>query len=126
MIGFESAFKTSFVIFHLMFFLVFGIIIFTLIQGVLQWNKNNHSPRIAVQAKVVAKTVNVSRHHHHHNHHHHMHSTTSSTYYVTFEFETGDRIELHVPRSDYGMMIEQDQGLLTFQGTRFISFERIY
>jgi hypothetical protein len=55
-----------------------------------------------------------------------MHSTTSSTYYVTFEFETGDRIELHVPRSDYGMMIEQDQGLLTFQGTRFISFERIY
>jgi hypothetical protein len=109
-----------------MFFLVFGIIIFTLIQGVLQWNKNNHSPRIAVQAKVVAKTVNVSRHHHHHSHHHHMHSTTSSTYYVTFEFDTGDRIELHVPRSDYGMMIEQDQGLLTFQGTRFISFERIY
>ena len=75
---------------------------------------------------VGMKTVNVSRHHHHHNHHHHMHSSTSSTYYVTFEFDTGDRIELHVPRSDYGMMIEQDQGLLTFQGTRFISFERIY
>ena len=47
----------------------------TFIKGISQWNKNNNSPRLTVNAKVVTKTMNVSRHHHHH-HHNHMHSHT--------------------------------------------------
>ena len=118
-------FGSIFVISQLMFFLVFAIILFTFIKGALQWNKNNHSPRLSVQAKVVAKTINVSRHHHHHGNTSMMHHTsTSSTYYITFEFESGDRMEFVVSRSDYGLLVEGDEGLLTFQGTRFISFER--
>ena len=127
MMDFDSTFNMMFGMSQIIFFLVFGIIIVTLIRSLLEWNKNNNSPKIAVEAKVVAKTVNISRsHHHHHNTHMHTHTTTSSTYYITFEFETGDRMELHVPRSEYGMIVEGDQGKLTFQGTRYISFERTY
>ena len=124
--GFETMFKFTFGFSFVMFILVFGIVLFTFIKGISQWNKNNNSPRLTVNAKVVTKTMNVSRHHHHHHNHMHSHTSTSSTYYVTFEVESGDRMELIVPRSEYGLIVEGDQGKLTFQGTRYLSFERGY
>ena len=33
-------------------------------------------------------------------------------------------MELIVKGEEYGMLVEQDLGLLSFQGTRYISFER--
>ena len=44
------------VMFTLVFVLVFGMILFTIIKGILQWNKNNHSPRLSVEATVVSKS----------------------------------------------------------------------
>ena len=113
------------IIFSLMFLLVFGVVIFGLIKGISQWNKNNHSPRLTVPATVVAKRTNVSHHHHHHGtndigHH----TSTSTSYYVTFQVESGDRMELHMAGNQYGLLVEGDRGKLTFQGTRFLSFER--
>ena len=124
-----SGFGTGFTIFQIMFTLVFviviGMFIVIAVKGISQWNKNNHSPRLTVPATIVAKRTNVS-HHHHHNHagtgmHH---SSTSTTYYVTFQVESGDRMELHVAGHEFGMLIEGDRGLLTFQGTRYLGFER--
>ena len=103
-----------------MFLLVFGMVIVVFIKQISQWNKNNHSPRLTVETYVVAKRANVS--HHHHGEHHMHHSSTS--YYVTFEVASGDRMELHVSGADYGLMVEGDFGDLTFQGTRFLSFDR--
>lgn len=111
------------VIFPLMFFLVFGIILFTFIKGIGEWNKNNNSPRLSVDATVVAKRNQVSHHHHNHGGTG-MHTTHSTTYYVTFEVESGDRMELHVSGQEFGMLVEGDFGRLTFQGTRYISFVR--
>ena len=34
--------------FFLVFFLALGMIIFSFIKGIGQWNKNNHSPRLTV------------------------------------------------------------------------------
>ena len=107
------------IMFTLMFCLVFGVFIMTFARGIRQWNKNNHSPRLTVPATVVAKRTNISRHHHH-NHH----STHSTTYYVTFQVESGDRMELQLQGHEYGLLIEGDRGNLTFQGTRYLSFER--
>ena len=104
--------------FTLMFFLVFGVFIMTFARGISQWNKNNHSPRLTVPATVLAKRTNVSRHHHQN------HATHSTTYYVTFQVESGDRMELQMAGHEYGLLVEGDQGKLTFQGTRFLSFER--
>ena len=71
---------------------------------------------------VVAKRENVSVHHHHGNGA--GHTTRSTTYCVTFQFDGGDRLELRLPGREYGLLTEGDTGLLTFQGTRYLSFER--
>lgn len=113
------------IVFFLVFFLVIGTFLVTAIRGIIQWNKNNHSPRLTVNATVVTKRTNVSRHHHHHGDNHVGHTTTSTTYYVTFEVESGDRMELRMDGSEYGMLAEGDRGKLSFQGTRYLGFERM-
>ena len=107
--------------FTIMFVLVIGVFIVNITKGVGEWNKNNHSPRLTVPATVVTKRTNVTHHHGAGEHHHHH---TSTTYYVTFEVESGDRMELRMDGDEYGLLAEGDQGLLTFQGTRYLGFER--
>ena len=122
MMGFGFGFGLFEIIFTLMFLMVFGIFLTVIIKGISQWNKNNHSPRLTVPATVVAKRTNVSHSHHHHGTNHGVHHSTS--YYVTFQVESGDRMELHMAGHEFGMLVEGDRGKLTFQGTRFLSFER--
>ena len=124
--GFSTDFNIMGVFVTLIFVVVIGMFIVIAVKGISQWNKNNHSPRLTVPATIVAKRTNVS-HHHHHNHagtgmHHTTHSTT---YYVTFQVDSGDRMELHVAGTEYGLLIEGDSGNLTFQGTRYLGFERL-
>ena len=45
-------------------------------------------------------------------------------YYVTFQVDSGDRIELNLNGNEYGMLIEGDKGKLSFQGTRYLGFMR--
>lgn len=121
--GFGMGFDLFGVMFTLVFVLVIGMFVVTAVKGISQWNKNNHSPRLTVPATIVAKRTNVS--HHHHNNGTGIHHTThSTTYYVTFQVESGDRMELPVAGQDYGMLIEGDRGNLSFQGTRYLGFER--
>lgn len=112
------------VMFFLMFFLVFGIFIATAVKGISQWNKNNHSPKLTVPAKVVTKRTNVSHHRHNHGTTGMHHTTHSTTYYVTFQVESGDRMELRMAGQEFGLLVEGDEGKLTFQGTRYLGFER--
>ena len=123
--GFNAGFGLFEIMFTLVFILVFGMFIVTAVKGISQWNKNNHSPRLTVPATIVAKRTNVSRYRHGgaNGHHHH---TTSTTYYVTFQVESGDRMELHVAGHEYGLLVEGDKGNLTFQGTRYLGFERSF
>lgn len=131
MIGFGfSGFDTGFTIFQIMFTLVFVLVIGTFIviavKGIRQWNKNNHSPRLTVPVTIVAKRTDVSHHHHYGHGGAGMHHTThSTTYYVTFQVESGDRMELQMSGHEFGMLIEGDRGRLTFQGTRYLGFERV-
>ena len=117
-------FEFGFAIFEIMFFLVFalviGVFIAGAVKGIGQWNKNNHSPRLTVNATVVAKRTNVS-HHHHSDTHHTSHSTA---YFATFQVESGDRMELQLQGHEFGLLVEGDKGRLSFQGTRFLGFER--
>ena len=117
--GFKGI-ATGFTVFGIMsaviFVLVIGIFIVTFVKSIGQWNKNNHSPRLSVPATIVAKRADVS--HYRRNHGTGMHHSHSTTYYVTFQVESGDRMELPVAGHEYGMLIEGDRGELTFQGTR--------
>ena len=124
--GFGMGFTIFGILFSIVFLLVIGIIIFVIVKGIGQWSRNNHSPKLTVPATIVAKRTNVSSHHHHDHGGAGMHHTShSTTYYVTFQVESGDRMELHVAGHEFGMLIEGDRGRLTFQGTRYLGFERI-
>ncbi|MBE6907530.1 MAG: DUF2500 domain-containing protein [Ruminococcaceae bacterium] len=106
------------------FVFVFGTIIVRSIQSAKQWKTNNESPILTVDATMITKRTDV--HHHSHNtgsgsiHH----TSSSTTYYATFEVISGDRLEFKVQNTEYGMLIENDTGKLTFQGTRYLGFER--
>ena len=125
--GFGAGFTVFQIMFTLVFVLVIGMFIVIAVKGISQWNKNNHSPKLTVPATIVSKRTNVSHHHHHNHHGTGMHHTThSTTYYVTFQVESGDRMELNVAGQEFGLLIAGDRGMLTFQGTRYLGFERKY
>ena len=90
-----------------------------LVRSVGEWNRNNHSPRLTVAARVVSRRTSTSTQTMGDGA---MHTTT--THYVTFEVASGDRMELRVPGREYGLLAEGDRGQLSFQGTRYLSFER--
>ncbi len=123
--GFDIMFSIVPVIVVIGFFVVIGLIIAHSIQGARQWKRNNDSPILTVDATLVTKRTDVHHHHHHHtgDTHHHM-STSSTTYYATFEVLSGDRLEFTVRDTEYGQLVEGDAGKLTFQGTRYLGFER--
>ena len=114
--GFDALFS---ILFPLVFLFVLGMMLFTVVGNLRRWSKNNASPRLTVPATVVAKRMNVSRHHTDNTMAH-----TFTTYYVTFQVESGDRMELRLSGTEYGQLAEGDTGRLSFQGTRYLGFER--
>ncbi|WP_342599290.1 DUF2500 domain-containing protein [Psychrobacillus sp. FSL H8-0483] len=98
------------------FMIIFGLIIFTFIKGIGEWNKNNNSPKLSVPAQVVTKRTKTSGGS--------GNSSASTSYFATFQVDSGDRMELKLSGREYGMLAEDDLGIISFQGTRFLSFER--
>ena len=100
------------IVFLAMFGLVFGMIVSTLVKNAKNERKNDASPRLSSEATVVTKRTHVRGDHAH------------TTYFATFQFESGDRMELQIPHDRFGYLVEGDRGKLHFQGTRFLDFER--
>lgn len=111
-------------VFGLMFVIIFVIVVgtffVTAVKGIRQWNKNNNSPSLTVPATVVSKRTHVS----HRNGVNDNYPYTFTTYYVTFQVASGDRIEFQVTGHEYGMLADGDNGLLSFQGTRYLGLKR--
>ena len=112
------------ILFSLAFFAVLAVILVTAVRGLLQWNQNNHSPRLTVPAVVAAKRTATT--HSHHNTGGAAHVTSSTTYYATFQVESGDRMELRLSGAEYGMLAEGDRGRLTFQSKSVCVFELFF
>ena len=112
-----NPFGSFFQLFQVLFFGVFalGVAVFiaTLVRAGKRSYRNSRSPRITSEATVVTKRTHVWGDHSHTN------------YYTTFQFASGDRMELEVPHNEFGDLVEGDKGKLTFQGTQFLNFERI-
>ncbi|WP_339302822.1 DUF2500 domain-containing protein [Paenibacillus sp. FSL R5-0519] len=98
------------------FLIVAGVIVYAIISGVRTWSSNNAAALLTLHSAVVAKRTEVSGGS--------GDSSATTRYYVTFEFDNGERIELIVGGNHYGMLAEHDRGMLTYQGTRFKHFER--
>lgn len=119
--GIGTGFQIVSIMSTLVFLLVIGVVIAALIRSVTQWSKNEKSPRLTVEASVVAKRTSHRRTM---SDEHHV-GRDYTNYYATFQFESGDRLELELKGHEYGLLVEGDKGKLTFQGTRYLGFERI-
>lgn len=108
----------AFYLFHTFLSVVAAIVFLTIIRvvvtGLWTWQKNNQSPQETVIAKVISKRQEVSG----------MNNMTSTAYFLTFEMDGQDRQEYQVSSKQYALIAEGDLGYLTYQGTRFIRFER--
>lgn len=123
--GMGALFHIFPVLFFLVFAIVIGCFIAVLARSASEQHRNNQSPRLTVDAEVVAKRADVRRRAYADAGDVGMaHTRTSTVYYATFQLESGDRMELHVSGSEYGLLLEGDKGKLTFQGTRYLSFTR--
>jgi len=124
--GFDFGFTVVPILVIIIFIIVIAFFVVVFVKGIGEWNKNNHSPRLTVDATIVAKRTNISHSSGTHNHTTGMHTGghTSTSYYVTFQVESGDRMEFHISGEEYGLLVEGDYGDLSFQGTRYLGFVR--
>ena len=120
--GFDFAFSAMSIMVPIVMIVIVAVMVVAIVKGISQWHSNNQSPRLTVDARVVSRHMDVSTHHHHNGDD--MHMSTSTTYYVVFQVESGDRMEFVVPAREYGFLVEGDEGKLSFQGTRYLSFAR--
>ena len=106
----------------LIFILVFALIFFNVVLGVLKARHSKKEPLITVHEKVVKTLQDTSvqfsqikpvRS-----------KATVNNYYITFEFESADRKVFEVSANEFAQINEGDKGRLSFRGDVFISFER--
>lgn len=109
----ETVANNSFFIFAL---ILGGIILYVIIKSISGWAYNQSQPQISSKATLIAKRMNVSGGG--------GNSSTFTKYYLSFEFEDGNRKEFKVNGKDYGLLREDDQGTLISQGNSFVTFER--
>ncbi len=111
------------ILFQLFFLTILAFVIFGFVRAIKNYISNATSPILDVAAKVVGKRTQVTRHAHH-GQHGHMHHSTRTQYFVTFELDDGERIELVSNGKQYGQLVEGDIGMLTYQGEWFKNFDR--
>ncbi len=109
-------------IFTIVFLFIAGSIILNIVKGVKQYAENIEAPLLSMNAKVVGKRDETRRRNHNVNGT--MTSSTSTSYYVTFQSVEGMRIELELKGKEYGLLVEGDEGILSYQGTWYKGFER--
>ena len=126
--GFDFMFTLVPIFIGVIFVIMLVSIISGLSRNAKRERKNDQSPRVTADAKVVSKRMQVgergSRRMRTNGMMEDGYSYSYSDYFVTFEFESGDRLELPVDGSDYGLLVEGDTGKLSFQGTRYLGFQR--
>ena len=118
---FESSANFYTVSFIAMFCIVVGL---SLIIVARQWWKNRHSPLIVTQATILDKRIEE----------HYIRSKRSASagyrtrkvliYYITFNLEGGEHIELRTNEQVYSKFQNGDCGKLTFKGSKYIEFVR--
>lgn len=90
------------------------VILFIILRSVFEFISNNRSEEIVTDARVLSKRIDVR-----------LNSGASNTqYFVTFELPSGERKEFRVTGNRYGILVENDRGVLSYQGTRLNDFVR--
>lgn len=110
------------IIFAIFFFAILTFIIILMVIAALNYKKNASSPILEQHAKVASKRSEVIGDSNMNNNS--SFDDTYTRYYVTFETDAGQRMELAVSGREFGMLVEGDRGKLTYQGEWFKKFDR--
>jgi hypothetical protein len=106
---------------------VFVLAIVRMAMSGARYVKNASAPRQTVFARVVAKRMDVrqyTNHHHHGNDAVPMTKSSRTYYYITLEFDNGERKEYLDVKNLYGLVVEGDTGYAATQGDWIVGFER--
>lgn len=110
------------------FVAVIGIIVAAAVKGAGTWHKNNQSPCLSAAATVISKRTEVIQHRHPNagdiTGAHGYSISSSKRFYVAFQMESGKRMEFSVAGPEHDRLTEGDEGTLTYQGTRYLAFEK--
>ncbi len=108
---------------RLIVFAIFGFVFVALlvriVRGSLEWALNQAQPVRSQEARVVAKRAEIRG-----TGSTHRRGRAWTSYYCTFETPQGYRTEVQVSGPEYGLLVEGDSGVLTYQGTWFRGFQR--
>ena len=104
------------ILFSLVFLFSLAMIVFTFVRTISERKQNDREPRLTVPAVVAAKRTDFYRYR--------GTSGGSTVYFVTFQVQSGDRLELNLSGREFGLLREGDRGSLTFRGKEFLDFTR--
>lgn len=94
------------VFFCLICLLIIVIICMVDANTIICWFKNNRAPVHSMCASVLTKEINENK------------------YYVCFGLEDGQMKRFSIDSYAYLSLVEGEKGILTYQGTRFIRYDR--
>lgn len=83
-----------------------------------RWKTENSLEEITTHATVVDKRTSTFRQHYT------SHRRHDAMYYITFRTKDGDRVELQVSQAEYAAILADAQGIVTYEGSRLVKFER--
>lgn len=102
-------------------YLLLCILVVAIIPAIVfvcKFISNKSKPLVEIKAKIISKRMEVTDKNL-------INDIDKVTlYYLTFEFEDGKRKEFKVKNKIYGILIEGDKGILKYQGSQFISFNK--
>ena len=123
-----TGFNLMFSLFPIFFFLIFALIIGGIIFSIVRYARNARSQEVSSYARIISKRMEVrhSTNHHHHGNDQFGHTSSSSRteYYITLEFDNGSRREYLDVKNLYGLVAEGDAGYALTKGEWIIAFER--
>lgn len=100
----------------------FVIVIGTIVFRGLKYVQNATSTKESAFARVVSKRIDVRQSSH--NHDGHISHSSRTYYYITLEFDNGERQEFLDVKNLYGLVVEGDTGYAATQGEWIVAFER--
>lgn len=126
--SFDTGFDILSILGILVVAFVIGMFVFIIVKVIREKAKNDASPRLTVDAFVASKYTRTSSTNQpmagDPTGAHGFHTISTTHYFVTFEVTSGDRMGFEVDEAEYAMLAEGDTGRLSFQGTRYLGFER--
>ncbi|MGC4155118.1 MAG: DUF2500 domain-containing protein [Propionicimonas sp.] len=134
--NFDTMFNLMSGLVIVVFIVVIGLFIANAAKSASQGLKNNAAPEVTAQATIVDKRIEISGGGTTHSAptmsadgtfaHSGMSSSDPVTerHFVTFEQSGGERFEMKVPASEYGLLVVGDKGSVTMKGTRYLGFHR--